>query len=124
MEDLTLSYRYAYFQGDDPTTAANEAFDPLLLGFYDWGSWWQGEIAGEYFLSNSNLISHQIRAHVQPSDAISGGVLFFNFRLDQPQAVAPTVTDKDVALEIDFYTDWKLNKNFTASFVLAFANPG
>ena len=119
-----LSYRYAYFQGDDPTTAANEAFDPLLLGFSDWGSWWQGEIAGGYFLSNSNLISHQIRAHVQPSDAISGGVIFFNFGLDRPQAVAPTVTEKDVALETDFYTDWKLNENFTASFVLAFANPG
>ncbi len=119
-----LSYRYASFQGDDPTTAANEAFDPLLLGFYDWGTWWQGEIAGEYFLSNSNLISHQVRVHVQPSDAISGGVLFFNFRLDQPQAVAPTVTDKDVALETDLYTDWKLNKNFTVSFLLAFASPG
>jgi hypothetical protein len=119
-----LSYRYAFFQGDDPDTTANEAFDPLLLGFYDWGAWWQGEIAGEYFLSNSNLISHQLRAHVQPNDAISGGVIFYNFRLDQPQAVAPGVTDKDVALETDFYTDWKLNKNFTASIVLAFANPG
>ena len=118
-----LSYRYAYFQGDNPTTAANEAFDPLLPGFYDWGSWWQGEIAGEYFLSNSNLISHQIRAHVEPSQALSGGVIFFNFGLDQPQAVAPTVTDSDAALEADFYTDWKLNEHFTASFVLAFANP-
>ena len=119
-----LSYRYAYFQGDDPATAANEAFDPLLPGFYDWGSWWQGEIAGEYFLSNSNLISHQIRAHFQPTDAISGGVIVFNFRLDQPQALAPAVTDKDVALETDFYTDWQLTKHFTASFMLAFANPG
>jgi hypothetical protein len=119
-----LSYRYAFFQGDDPNTTANEAFDPLLLGFYDWGTWWQGEIAGEYFLSNSNLVSHQFRAHVQPNDAISGGIIFYNFRLDQPQAVAPTVTDKDVALETNFYTDWKLNKNFTASIVLAFANPG
>src|SRR5262245_38650683 len=42
-----LSDRYALFQGDDPDTTANEAFDPLLLGFYDWGAWWQGEIAGE-----------------------------------------------------------------------------
>jgi hypothetical protein len=32
-----VSYRYAFFQGDDPETAANEAFDPLFLGFYDWG---------------------------------------------------------------------------------------
>jgi hypothetical protein len=119
-----LSYRYASFQGDDPATSANEAFDPLLLGFYDWGTWWQGEIAGEYFLSNSNLVSHQFRAHVQPNDAISGGVIYFNFSLDQPQAVAPTVTDKDVANEVDFYADWKLTGNLTASIVLAFANPG
>jgi hypothetical protein len=51
-------------------------------------------------------------------------VIFWNFQLDQPQAVAPFVTEKDVALEVDFYTDWKLNKNFLLSLVLAFANPG
>ena len=56
-----LSYRYAVFEGDDLTTPENEAFDGLFTGFYDWGTWWQGEIAGEYFVSNSNLISHQLR---------------------------------------------------------------
>ena len=119
-----LSYRYAFFQGDDQGTAANEAFDPLLPGFYDWGTWWQGEIAGEYFLSNSNLVSHQVRAHVEPRENISGGVIVYDFELDQPQAVAPTVTDKHVAIESDFYADWKLNKNFTASFVVGFGSPG
>ena len=54
-----LSYRYAYFQGDDPTTAANEAFDPLLPGFYDWGLWWQGEIAGG--ISSRTPTSSRIR---------------------------------------------------------------
>ena len=34
----TLTYRYAFFEGDDPATAANEAFDPLFLGFHDWGT--------------------------------------------------------------------------------------
>ena len=58
-----ISYRYAFFEGDDPATPENEAFDWLLTGFYDWGAWWQGEIAGEYFVSNSNLISHQLRVH-------------------------------------------------------------
>ena len=61
-----LSYRYAFFEGDDPATATNEGFDSLIPGFYDWGTWWQGEIAGEYFLSNSNLISHQVRLHLAP----------------------------------------------------------
>ncbi|HEY7440940.1 MAG TPA: alginate export family protein [Vicinamibacterales bacterium] len=119
-----LSYRYAFFQGDDPATAGNEAFDPLFLGFYDWGYWWQGEIAGEYFLSNSNLISHLIRAHVSPNDAIGAGLLFFGFRLDQPATFAPGVTDDDVAFETDLYVDWKVNQNFTVSVVGAYADPG
>ncbi len=120
----TLSYRYAFFQGDDPDTAANEAFDPLFLGFYDWGTWWQGEIAGEYFLSNSNLKSHLFRVHVDPSDAVGGGLMFFKFTFDQPGSVGPDVTDTDAAFEIDAYVDWKLNQNFTLSLLGAYADPG
>jgi len=119
-----LSYRYAFFQGDDPATPANESFDPLLPGFHDWGTWWQGEIAGEYFLSNSNLKSHLVRAHVEPAEAISGGLLFYTFTLDHPEALGPQVTAKDVAIEIDVYSDWKMNSNFTLSLVAAYADPG
>jgi hypothetical protein len=119
-----LSYRYAFFQGDDVTTPKNEAFDPLFLGFNDWGTWWQGEIAGEYFLSNSNLKSHEIRVHTTPTEAIGTGLIFFNFKLDQPASFAPGVTAKDVANELDWYMDWKINENFTASFVAAYADPG
>jgi len=116
-----LSYRYAFFEGDDPaTTTVNEGFDPLLTGFYDWGTWWQGEIGGEYFLSNSNLISHQVRVHVTPNDAVSGGVLLYVFRTQH--AVLP-VTSNSVLNEVDAYTDWKVNANFILSFVAAFANP-
>ena len=120
----TFTYRYAFFQGDDPATPRNEAFDPLFPGFYDWGSWWQGEIAGEYFLSNSNLTSHMVRAHVAPNDAVGGGLIFYKFSADQPAAVAPGVTAKDVASEIDAYAEWKLNSNFTVSFLGAYADPG
>ncbi len=120
----TLSYRYAFFEGDDPDTTANEAFDALFLGFSDWGTWWQGEIAGEYFLSNSNLVSYLFRAHVSPSDAIGAGLMFFKFVADKPASVAPGVTDKDLANEIDAYVDWELNSNFTVSVVGAYADPG
>lgn len=119
-----LSYRYALFEGDDPATPANEAFDPLFLGFNDWGQWWQGEIAGEYFLSNSNLISHLLRVDVTPNDAVGTGLLFFRFTLDQPASFAEGVTEKDLAFEIDWYLDWKINTNVTASFLAAYADPG
>jgi hypothetical protein len=119
----TVSYRYAFFQGDDPTTSAYESFDPLLPGFYDWGAWWQGEIAGEYFLSNSNLVSDQYRAHFTPSDTLGGGLIFYKFRLDHPESYGPDVTDKDLAFEVDLYVDWKVNSNFAVSLVGAFADP-
>jgi hypothetical protein len=119
-----LSYRYAFFQGDNPLTRANEAFDPLSPGFYDWGTWWQGEIAGEYFLANSNLKSHLVRAHATPSDSLSGGLMFYQFNLDRPLAFGRQVTASDVAFEIDAYTDWDVNGNVTLSFLGAFADPG
>lgn len=118
-----LSYRYAFFEGDDPGTVRNEAFDPLLPGFSDWGAWWQGEIAGEYAVSNSNLVSHQIRAHVTPAESLSGGLMVFAFSLDHPSTFAPGVTSASLAVEADLYADWEVNGNFTASVVLAFANP-
>lgn len=119
-----LSYRYAFFEGDDPATTANEAFDPLFTGFYDWGSWWQGEIAGEYFLANSNLISSQVRLGFTPSDAVSTGLIGYSFTLDQPSWYGIPVTSKDIATELDLYLDWKANSNFLVSVVAAFANPG
>jgi hypothetical protein len=116
-----ISYRYAVFQGDDPGTATSEGFDPLIPGFYDWGTWWQGEIGGEYFLSNSNLQSHQLRVHVTPSEAVSGGVFAYQFRFDQLPGGG--VTSKDIAFELDGYVDWKVNANFLLSFIAAFATP-
>ena len=117
-----LSYRYALFRGDDPSTPANEAFDPLLPGLDDWGTWWQGEIAGEYFVSNSNLISHQARLHLEPKPSVGTGVIFYKFLLDEPAAAG--VTSDDVAFEVDGYLDWEINDRFTLSLVAAFADPG
>jgi hypothetical protein len=119
-----FTYRYAFFEGDDLETPANENFDPLFLGFYDWGTWWQGEIAGEYFLSNSNSISHMFRAHVTPSESIGAGLMFFRFLLDQPESYGEGITDDDVAFEADLYVDWKVNQNFTVSLIGAYADPG
>ena len=118
-----LSYRYALFEGDDPSTGTDEGFDSLLPGFYDWGTWWQGEIAGEYFLSNSNLISHQVRVHLTPSESLTGGLMGFVFRADQPATFAAGVTSENIATELDAYADWKVNSNFIVSFVAAFAHP-
>ena len=118
-----LSYRYAIFDGDNPNTPKNEAFDSLFPGFYDWGTWWQGEIAGEYFLANSNNISHQVRIHFTPNDSLGWGVMGYWFRLPQPGSFGSGATSSNVAFEFDSYADWKINKNFTLSLVGAIADP-
>jgi hypothetical protein len=119
-----FSYRYAFFEGDNPNTHESEAFDSLYVGFYDWGSWWQGEIAGEYFLSNSNNISHQARIHMTPTSKLGWGVMGYWFHIDQPGSFGPKgVTSSNAAFEFDTYADWKFYKNFTLSLVGAFADP-
>jgi hypothetical protein len=117
-----LTYRYAVFEGDDPDTAKNEAFDGLWTGFYDWGSWWQGEIAGEYFLSNSNLISNQVRVHAKPTESIGTGLILYDFHFDNTASAG--VTSDNIATELDWYADWSVNDHFTLSFVAAYSTPG
>jgi len=121
---MKLSYRYAFFEGDDPDTVENEAFDGLFTGFYDWSTWWQGEIAGGYLISNSNLISNQIRLTAKPTESISTGLIFLDFKLDHAESFDPLVTSSDIGTELDWYTDWTVNDNFVMSFVLAAAEPG
>ena len=118
-----LSYRYAFYEGDDPSTEKSEAFDPLFPGFYDWGTWWQGEIAGEYFLSNSNLASHQARVHFTPTESLGTGLIGYLFRSDHPEAFGPGATSKNIASELDAYAEWQANRNFSIWFVMAYGNP-
>jgi hypothetical protein len=119
-----LTYRYAFFEGDDPDTVENENFDGLFTGFYDWSTWWQGEIGGGYLLSNSNLISSMLRLHVKPAESISTGLIFLDFSLDHPESFDPGVTSSDAGLELDWYLDWSVTSNFVMSFVLAIGEPG
>ena len=118
-----FSYRYAFFQGDDPSTIEDESFDPLLTGFYDWGTWFQGEIVGGYAASNSNLVSHRARIHFEPRDTISGGLMLYKFQVDEPGTFEGGVTSRDLAGEADVYVDWQIRERLTASFVVAFADP-
>ena len=122
---MKLSYRYAFFEGDDPDTVENEAFDGLFTGFYDWSTWWQGEIAGGYLISNSNLISNQLRltreAHRVDLDradllrlqAGSAGVV--RSRRDVVGHAARSSTGTWTG---------RINGNFIVSFVAAVAEPG
>ena len=119
-----LQYRYAFFEGDDPNTSADESFDPLFPGFRDWGTWWQGEIAGEYFLSNSNLKTHMLHLRLQPSEKVSTGLLFFDYRLHQPGSYQGGVNSKEIGQEINFFLDWVATDLWSISLIIAHNQPG
>jgi hypothetical protein len=120
--NLYASYRYAHFSGDDPDSSGrDENFDPLFYGFTDWGTWFQGEILGEYVLLNQNLNSHTIRLQVRPTEDLSVNLLYFHFMLDEAEGFG--VSDSDFADEIDLIFDYSLNENISFSVVGAVADP-
>lgn len=119
-----LSYRYAFFSGDDPDSRDDETFDPLFYGTRDenyWGDWDQGEILGEYVVANSNLKSHMVRLATAPTEKLGVSLLYYYFLLDEPGSFG--VGDDKLAHEIDLIVDYELNENVAFSVVGAAARP-
>lgn len=106
----TITYRYAIF---------DENYDSLFYGSSDWGNWYQGEILGEYALLNENLDSHMIKLMVQPIDAVTINLIYFQFMLHDPQDLA----SDDYADEYNLIVDWAVNEHLSLSAVGAIADP-
>jgi hypothetical protein len=112
-----LGYRYAYFTGDDGR-GKNTAFDPLFYGFHDWGTWYLGEIVGEYVATNSNGRVHTLRVRAESTDAITVNLLYFFFRLNEfPDRIVPRpptqprvalIQDRNLAHEVDVTVAWEV----------------
>lgn len=120
----TLSYRYAHFSGDDPDTVQDERFRPIAYGFTDYGSWFQGEISGNYPLENSNLNSHLVRLQLSPTEEITLNVLYYNFTLDQKQIFGDPVSSTDWGDEINLAMDWAVSDKLYVIFTLSWLTPG
>jgi alginate export protein len=118
----TLFGRYASFSG-----GTNHAFDPLFLGLPDWGSWFQGEVLGEWLLSNSNLVSYQARVKAVPNDSITLNLIYYSFQLQDPSTQAlgsGSTRAKKIADEVDFIVDLTLTNWWTVSATYGLAVPG
>lgn len=107
-----LTYRYASFDED---------YDTLFYSAVDWGSWFQGEITGEYDLFNSNLDSHMLRLKVQPIEPVVVNLIYYAFSLHDAQAMG--VTSSDYVDEWNLIVDWTVTKHLTLSLVGAYAVP-
>ncbi|MGD9947900.1 MAG: hypothetical protein AB7U29_05400 [Desulfobulbus sp.] len=107
-----LTYRYSSFDED---------YDVLFYSATDWGSWFQGEITGEYDLFNMNQDIHMLRLKVQPVDSLAVSLFYFAFGLHSPAAL--DVASDDYADEWNLTVDWKVNKHLTLYWVGAYAIP-
>jgi hypothetical protein len=116
-----LSYRYAFFSGGENASGKSKNFDPLFYDGPDWGTWTQGEILGEWVLSNSNLISHTVRLNAYPTDNLTLTALYYYFLLDDPGAAG--VEDHDFAHEVDLAADYVVNRNLSVGVVAAVSVP-
>jgi hypothetical protein len=119
-----IAYRYAVFSGDDPNTAKNETFSSIAYGYTDYGSWFQGEISGNYPLGNGNLGSNQFRVKAQPNEAWTLNLIYYNFKLEEPGTLSPDVTSDDWGDEVNFTADYAATDNWYLVGVLAVLFPG
>ena len=117
-----LSYRLAHFDGDNPATATDERFREIAYGYTDWGSWYQGEITGEYALGNGNLDSQLVRLTLTPSEKVTLNAMYWHFTLDEPGSFG--VTSDDWGDEFNFTLDWAVNDRVYVIGVLGVLLPG
>jgi hypothetical protein len=93
-----LSYRY---------TRLGKGFDSMAYGFKTWGTWFQGEINGEFILDNSNLITQVGRLTLTPTERISLNLIYLNYEFVNPSAF--DLTSSHYGNEIDLLADWAVN---------------
>jgi len=111
----TLSYRYAYFSGDDPNTSAFERFDPLLSGGSP-DTWIQGANLVKIY-QNSNLITHQIVLRLRPSQRFDLSLQYIHLsasernNLGGAQALS-FLESSEVGQEITLTGRYNLSRNF------------
>lgn len=117
-----LSYRYATFSGDDPESGDDEAFDALFYGSSSrgWGTWFMGEITGSYLVPNTNANIHMVHLNVLPSESTSAGIVYYNYRRDEP---APGSASARFSDEVNIYGEWQVLPSLRLFAVASNARP-
>lgn len=122
----SISYRHAWFSGDDPETAAFERWDPLLSTGL--GMWLQGISFGK-IASNSNLATHRIQLNVAPLETVN--VTFDYHQLRVPEAgdgnanrVPGALSSSDLGQEFTLSARWAIHRNLFLQAVASYAVPG
>ncbi|MGQ0657446.1 MAG: alginate export family protein [Chromatiales bacterium] len=125
----TLAYRYGFWSGDpDLTDSTDETFDSLFFYFgRGWGTWYQGEINGEYLLFNRNQKVHMVKLTAVPAEKWAIGGLFFYQTFDEKNYLGipgTEITSRDWGPEVNIYAEWYPTENVYVVLLGAMAFPG
>lgn len=100
----TLSYRYAIMQ---------RGFDFMNFGFKTWGTWFQGEMNGEFIFDNTDLITNTTRLVVTPIENVTMNLIHLNYKFDDPDVWG--VNSRHYGNEVDLVADWSVNSTVDLS---------
>lgn len=125
-----LSYRYAHFSGDsDPNNTTKTAYDPFFYNAVTrgYGTWFMGEIVGNYIIANSNVNVHMLNFSVNPRDDLKVSVLGYLYNYDKKSQYdigATQVTSDSLARELDLVAEWAITDNVSLAAAAAVAESG
>lgn len=122
----SISFRYAEFSGDDPSTRTYERWDPMLNSGL--GIWLQGVSFGK-ITTNSNLATQRIQLNLVPVEQLN--VTFDYHRLAAPELnnfgsnpAIGTLSSHQLGQEFTLTGRWAINRNLYLQSVASYALPG
>ena len=122
----SLTYRYAFFEGDDPSTSTFERFDAPQSSGSD--TWLQGNIFKKTVV-NSNLKSHRVRLAVAPTKRLGLVLNYFYLWADEYNnrgGARPLqeLTSRDFGQELDLHVNWSISRRLFFLGFAGIARPG
>ncbi len=122
----SLTYRYAFFEGDDPSTSTFERFDAPQSSGSD--TWLQGNIFKKT-VANSNLQSHRVRLAVAPTKRLGLVLNYFYLWADELNnrgGAKPLqqLTSREFGQELDLHVNWSVSRRLFFLGFAGIARPG
>jgi hypothetical protein len=127
-------YRFSYFSGqkDGAASATKTSYDPLFYYSFirsTFGSWYMGEITGNYIVGNSGIQVHQVGAsatlpgHIfAKTDSLKLDLIFYDFNFVDPRQYG--ASDKKIDDEINVAAEYAINPLTYINMAAGVAFPG
>jgi hypothetical protein len=121
-----LSYRFGYFEGDDPATTTYERFDAAQSSGSD--NWLQGNILRKAVV-NSNVLSHRVRLGFVPKPGMNLTVAYFHLWADELNNLGGSqplqqLTGGVYGDEVDVTLGWGIDRHLFLLALAGVAFPG